>query len=126
VSVKNSSNATVSGWSVSADGKTVTTSAATPAGTYTVSVTATASSTSNYNSGTKTATSTVTVSAVSLSSVALKLSASSVAYNGTTGVSSLIATYNNSASKDITSSIGISTNSNPKIVSDDTTIATIS
>ena len=126
MTVKNSSSNTVSGWSVASDGKTVTTSAATPAGTYTVTVTATASATTNYSSGTKTSSSTVTVSAVSLSSVALELSASSVAYNGTTGVSSLIATYNNSASKNITSSIGISTNSNPKIVSDDTTIATIS
>ena len=126
VSVKNASNTTVNGWSVASDGKTVTTSAATAAGVYTVTVTATASATTNYSSGTKSSSSTVTVSAVSLSSIALTLSASSVAYNGTTGVSSLIATYNNSASKNITSSIGISTNSNPKIVSDDTTIATIS
>lgn len=126
LTVKNASNATVTGWSIADTGKTVTTSAATAAGTYTVTATATAAETTNYKSGTKSVNASVTVSAVSLNSVALTLSASSVAYNGTTGVSSLIASYNNGSSKNITSSIGVSASSNPKIVSNDTTVATIS
>ena len=125
VSVKNSSNAAVNGWSVSSNGKTVTTSAATPAGTYTVTVTATASSTTNYTSASTSKSATVTVSAVALSSVALTLSASSVAYGSSTTVSRFRATYTNSSYKDIQNSLVSSSTGNPKILASDSTIVSI-
>ena len=60
--VKNSSNTTVSGWSMTSNtSRVIRVPASTPGGTYTATVTVTEDATSNYNSGTATATITIIV-----------------------------------------------------------------
>ena len=69
ISVKNSSNSTVSGWSINSNGTTITIPSGTPAGAYTVSVTATAATNAGYyDSASTTQTATITVVATSISS----------------------------------------------------------
>ena len=75
-SQKNSSNATVSYFSLS--GTTLTVAENTPAGTYTVVVRATAAGNSNYNSGTKDSTVTVKINNASMNS-----EVSATGYTGT-------------------------------------------
>ena len=125
ITVKDASNNTVSGWTVSTNGMTISIPSGTQAGTYTVTITATAPSSTNYHTSLSTSSTTVAVNAVELSSITLTLKATTVSCNTSTSVSSLIAHYNNSASKNITSMIGSASTDNPKVSSSDTTIATV-
>ena len=59
--VKNSSNSTVTGWSITSNTRTITVPASTPGGKYTATVTVTEAETSNYKQGTASATITITV-----------------------------------------------------------------
>lgn len=110
ITVKNTAGTTVSGWSIANTGKTVTTSATTPAGVYTVTATATAASTSNYLSGTKSVSASVTVSAVTLDSVILSINPTSIAYNTSTSDTSVTASYTNGSSTVVTTNVTFSTN----------------
>ena len=125
ITVKDASNNTVSGWTVSTKGTTISIPSGTQAGTYTVTITATAPSSTNYHSSLSTSSTTVAVNAVELSSITLTLKSTTISCNTSTSVSSLIAQYNNAATKNITSMIGSASTDNPKVNSSDTTIATV-
>ena len=85
-----------SGWSVSSDGLTLTVPANASAGTYNITVTA---SSANYDPVTNPVT--VVINPVVLSTLALELTANTVAFGSSTTVASLIATYSNGAFKDV-------------------------
>lgn len=91
-----------SGWDISSDGQTITVPANTNAGTYTVNVTATVAATTNYNSASTTNEISVELIAVVLTSLELTLDTYTVAYGSSAHTTSIIATYNNGAFKDVT------------------------
>ena len=113
------------GITVASDGKTLTVASGVNASSYAVTVRATAPATTNYSSVYVDQPVTVIVDTVALSSISLTLASTTVSYGASTSVSKLTAYYTNSASKDLTSSIGIESNSNPRVYASDTTIATV-
>ena len=86
-----------SGWSVSSDGKKIIVPANVAAGTYNnVKITV-----AKPNHTSKEVTINVTITATVLTGIVLTLKKTSIAYQATTEVDTLIATYNNGATKDV-------------------------
>lgn len=117
IGVKNSAGTTVSGWSITSNGKTVTIPNGTTSGSYTITVVATASAnTGYYDSVSTTKTATVTITATSISSYGtvsapsitqktdfpaggVTINSSNAGTYFTVGTSSQTITYNNGATR---------------------------
>lgn len=101
-----------SGWSISSDGKKVTVPEDTPAGTYNITVTATAPATTNYNQAQATKSVKIILTAVVLTGVSLTIPVNQIAYNAET-TATLVATYNNGETKDVTAHTDTTYSSSP-------------